>query len=70
MFDLEHKSFLTVDYQKFVQQIYKFVVKFRCVGTVDRKAGCGAPKKELLRLWQMLQQEWSSLLKNLPAGAG
>jgi hypothetical protein len=21
------------------------VVKYRCVGTVDRKAGCGAPKK-------------------------
>jgi hypothetical protein len=34
-----------VDYQKLVQQIYKCVAKFRIVGTVDQKAGSGAPKK-------------------------
>jgi hypothetical protein len=57
-----------VDSQKLLQQIHKCVAKFRSVGTVSRKPGSGAPKKELLRLWQMLQQEWSSLLRNLSAG--
>jgi hypothetical protein len=36
------------------------------LGLLVKKPVAERPKKEFLRLWQMFQQEWSSLLKKPP----
>jgi hypothetical protein len=42
-----------IDCETKKQQIYRCVAKFRNIGTIGRKAA-EHPKKELLRLWQIL----------------